>query len=148
MTIISPGKVYCPPRIEHPVGLGKALADRTHGCRARSVCKSEISNLATPWRGRIPLLAARITALPADRLFQSRAKQAIDQPHYPAPPNTHFLPGPRAGLGLWFGRRLEDDGFSSTTVVYFLLNPTLKDDVLLWIRTTSGSDAQDVYQID
>jgi hypothetical protein len=29
-------------------------------------------------------LQARITALPADRLFQSRARQAIDQPHYPA----------------------------------------------------------------
>jgi hypothetical protein len=125
VTIISPGKslLSTPYRASSRAGKKRLLTAPTVAePKAFAPQKSQTS----PHPG----VAESLYLQPQHRLagrppFPISRQTSHDQPHYPAPPNTYFLPGPRAGLGLWFSRRLEDDGFSSTTIVYFLLKPVL-----------------------
>ena len=59
VTIISPGKSLLPTPYRASSRAGKKrLLTAPTVAEPKSVCTSEISNLATPWRSRIPLLAA------------------------------------------------------------------------------------------
>ena len=86
-TTISPGKSLLPTPYRASSRAGKKrLLTATHGRRAKKAFARQKSQ-TSPHPGVAEFLyylQARITALPADRLFQSRARQAIDQPHYPA----------------------------------------------------------------